>query len=98
MIIQPFVFELRLLQFCMFAHFPLLRYRQKHFRNIKIGKKLKIDILFENDCPFMKEYEFRHILSPVLRIYRLYLLKQSWVRKTKKHIRNVVYLKNVDAE
>ena len=61
MVIQLSVFELRLLPFCMLPHFPVLRYQQKHFRNIKIGKKLKIDIQVENGCSFLKEYEFRYI-------------------------------------
>ena len=59
-----FRFELRPFQLPKFVIFHILRYRQKHFRNVKIGKKLKIDILFENGCAFMKVYEFRHILRP----------------------------------
>ena len=64
MVIRPFGFELRLLPFCMFAHFAVLRYRQKIFQKYKIGENFKIDISYENSCSFMKEYEFRHILSP----------------------------------
>ena len=48
-----------------FAIFRILRYRQKIFQKYKqLVKKMKIDILFENGCSFMKEYELRHILSP----------------------------------
>ena len=36
-----FVFELRLLQFWMFVHFAVLRYQQKHFRNIEIVEKFE---------------------------------------------------------
>ena len=58
------IYELRLFPYPKFEIFHILRYQQKHFRNIKIGKKFKIDIEFENGCSFMKEYEFRHILRP----------------------------------
>jgi len=63
---KSFIFELRLLPFCKFAHFAILRYRQKHFKNIKFGKNLKIDIKVENGGSFMKEYELRHIFEPIL--------------------------------
>ena len=38
MVKRHFVFELRLFQYRRFTCFIVLRYRQKHFKNIKIGK------------------------------------------------------------
>ena len=48
----------------MFAHFAVLNIGKNISEIYKIGKKLKIYISFENGYSFMKEYEFRHILSP----------------------------------
>ena len=43
-------------------HFAVLRYRQKHFRNIKIGKKItNWYSIWKIAFSFIKEYEFRHI-------------------------------------
>ena len=38
-----FILELRSFPQRKFAIFTILRYRQKRFRNTKIGKKIKID-------------------------------------------------------